>query len=233
MTTPLSGVDQAVDQAAVQTPVQAPAPFTIRPARTDDAAEVARLYEICLLTGSDGGDASALTAEPRLLGEIYLGAYLRFAPELAFVLVDPDVPATDPASVVGYVIGTADTAAFEATLDTEWWPALRERYPHAAFPAGSYDAGLAATVHGEHHSDPEVLARFPAHLHIDLLPRGQGGGNGRRMLTTLFDALRAAGAPGVHLGVSPTNTQATGFYAHIGFQTLTEDGSLLGLVLSA
>lgn len=224
MTTPLPDVDQRA------TPAQpAPAPFAIRPARTEDPAEVDRLYEICLLTGADGGDASPLTTEPRLLGEIYLGAYLRFAPELAFVLVDSRVPG--PAGVVGYVIGTADTAAFEAVLDREWWPELRERYPLGTFPEGSYDANLVANIHGEHRSDPAVLERYPAHLHIDLLPGGQGGGNGRRMLTTLFDALRAAGAPGVHLGVSTTNTQATGFYAHIGFQKLSDDGSLLGLAL--
>ena len=225
MTTPLPDVDRRATPAP-----SAPAPFVIRPARTADPAEVDRLYEICLLTGADGADASALTTDPRLLGEIYLGAYLRFAPDLAFVLVDPRVPGA--AGVVGYVIGTSDTAAFEATLDREWWPALRERYPLGAFPDGSYDANLVATIHGEHRSDPAVLERYPAHLHIDLLPGGQGGGNGRRMLTTLFDALRAAGAHGVHLGVSPTNTQATGFYAHIGFTPLSDDGSLLGLDLS-
>ena len=225
MTTPLPDVDRRTPQGP-----SAPAPFVIRPARTEDPAEVARLYEICLRTGADGTDASDLTTEPRLLGEIYLGAYLRFAPDLAFVLEDSRVPG--PAGVVGYVIGTADTAAFEAVLDREWWPELCERYPLGTFPDGSYDAGLVATIHGEHHNDPAVLDRFPAHLHIDLLPGGQGGGNGRRMLTTLFDALRTAGAPGVHLGVSTTNTQATGFYAHLGFTPLSDDGSLLGLDLT-
>lgn len=223
MSTPLPDVDRRAPQTQ-------PSPFVIRPARTEDPAEVARLYEICLRTGSDGADASALTTEPNLLGEIYLGAYLRFAPELAFVLVDTRLPGAQ--GVVGYVIGTADTTAFEAVLDREWWPHLRERYPLGAFPEGSYDANLVANIHGEHHSDPAVLEPYPAHLHIDLLPGGQGGGNGRRMLTTLFDALRAAGAPGVHLGVSTTNTQATGFYAHIGFTPLSDDGSLLGLDLS-
>lgn len=225
MTTPLPGVDRRATPASSST-----SPFVIRSARVDDPDEVARLYEICLLTGADGGDASALTTEPRLLGEIYLGAYLRFAPELAFVLVDSRVQG--PEGVVGYVIGTSDTAAFEATLDEQWWPELRARYPLGTFPDGSYDANLVSNIHGEHHTDPAVTERFPAHLHIDLLPGGQGGGNGRQMLTTLFDALRAAGAHGVHLGVSTTNTQATGFYAHIGFIPLSDDGSLLGLDLS-
>ena len=224
MTPPLPDVDRRASPAQ-------PGPFVIRPARTGDHAEIDRLYEICLLTGADGTDASSQTTEPRLLGEIYLGPYLRFAPELAHVLVDPQVPGV--AGVVGYVVGVADTAAFEAVLDRQWWPALRERYPSGSFPDGSYDADLVATIHGAHRTDPVVLERFPAHLHIDLLPGAQGSGNGRRLLSTLFDALRAAGARGVHLGVSPTNTQATGFYTHIGFTPLSDDGSLLGLDLSS
>ena len=40
---------------------------------------------------------------------------LRLEPELAFVLVDGSVEG--PEAVVGYVIGTRDTAAFEETLE--------------------------------------------------------------------------------------------------------------------
>lgn len=204
--------------------------LTIRAARTHDPAEVERLYEICLRTGADGSDASALTSEPRLLGDVYLGAYLRFAPELAFVLADASVEG--PAGVVGYVVGTADTAGFAEQLEREWWPSLRERYPLAAFPAGTFDAGPVRAIHRPHAVDPAHLERYPAHLHVDLLPEAQGGGHGRRLLTTLFDALRAAGAPGVHLGVSLQNTAAIGFYEHLGFRRLTADGGLLGLDLS-
>ena len=50
-----------------------------------------------------------------------------------------------------------------------------------------------------------------------MLPDVQGGGRGGRMLGTLLDALSAAGSPGVHLGVSPANLRAIGFYEHFRF----------------
>ena len=53
-----------------------------------------------------------------------------------------------------------------------------------------------------------MVARYPSHLHIDLLPRGQGQGHGRLLIESLLDLLRAGGSGGVHLGVSPTNLRA-------------------------
>ena len=203
--------------------------FTIRPAQTSDPAEVDRLYDICLRTGASGEDASPLSERPRLLGDVYLGAYLRLEPELAFVLVDGSVEG--PEAVVGYVIGTRDTAAFEETLEREWWPEVEQRYPAGSAQEGSYDAGIVSRVHDRSRTDPAVVAEFPAHLHVDLLPEGQGGGNGRRMLETLFDALRDLGVPGVHLGVGADNTRAIGFYEHLGFRRLGDGGWQLGLDL--
>ena len=75
---------------------------------------------------------------------------------------------------------------------------------------------------------PEIVATHPAHLHIDLLPRFQGRGLGRRLLDHLFEGLRAAGADAVHLGVSPENTNAIAFYEHLGFEVLVEGFTLYG-----
>lgn len=198
----------------------------IRPARTDDPAEVDRLYDICLRTGASGADATGLYADPRLLGEVYLGAYLTLEPGLAFVL-------DAGGEAVGYVLGARDTVAFDAACERSWWPPLRERYPLGSFPQGSRDEGLVQQLHAPHTGEPEVVGDYPAHLHVDLLPAAQGGGNGRRLLETLFDALRAAGAPGVHLGVARDNVGAVGFYRHLGFTELTADdgGMTLGLRL--
>jgi ribosomal protein S18 acetylase RimI-like enzyme len=214
----------------------------VRAARTaDDDA----LYEICLRTGRNGEDASRDHADPRLLGEVYVGPYLAFAPELAFVLVD----ATD--RPLGYVLGVADTEAFERWCADRWWPRLRARYPLSS-GAGSgaladetitderaegapspADAAILRLIHSPTPTPADVLREYPAHLHVDLLPAGQGSGNGRRLLETLFDALRARGVVGVHLGVSSRNPRAVGFYRHLGFTTLSADehGATLGLRL--
>jgi len=62
-------------------------------------------------------------------------------------------------------------------------------------------------------SDP----RFPAHLHIDLLPVARGKGAGRRLITTWLDSLRARGVPGCHLGTFAENTGAIAFFETMGF----------------
>jgi ribosomal protein S18 acetylase RimI-like enzyme len=196
----------------------------IRPARTDDPAEVDRLYDVCLRTGASGDDATALYADPRLLGEVYLGAYLALEPELAFV-------ADHAGAAVGYVLGARDTAAFEAECERRWWPALRERYPLGTFPEGSRDETLVRHIHAPPATEPQVLGAYPSHLHVDLLPAAQGGGNGRRLIETLLDALRSAGSPGVHLGVARDNAPAIGFYRHLGFAELDGDDSALTLGL--
>ncbi len=188
----------------------------IRPARTRDAAEVDRLYDICLRTGGDGTGAQDLYEDPRLLGEVYLGAYLELEPQLAFVLEGSD------GSALGYVLGARDTVGFEQRLDEAWWPQLRARYPLGSFPAGSYDENLVGIMHAPRRMDMRGMDGFPAHLHVDILDEGQGGGNGRRLMDTLFSALRELGVEGVHLQVSPENTNAIGFYEHIGFRHLRD-----------
>lgn len=197
----------------------------IRPARTTDPIEVDALYDICLRTGADGEDASSQFNEPRLLGEIYLGAYLALEPSLAFVVTsDDDQP-------LGYVVGTPDTPSFETRLDRDWWPMLRERYPLDSVAADSPDAGLLRQIHAPRRTDAPWLNDYPAHLHVDLLPEAQGGGNGRKLLEELFDVLLDHGVAGVHLGVSDTNTSAIGFYRHLGFEPLPSEGTVLGLTL--
>jgi ribosomal protein S18 acetylase RimI-like enzyme len=187
--------------------------FIIRPARPDDRDP---LYRICLETADSGADATALYRDPLLVGHIYAGPYLALEPQLAFVLEDGE-------GVAGYVIGAHDTHAFEQRLERGWWPALRGQYPDpSAVPAArrTPDERLALLIHHPRTTPQRLLTEYPSHLHIDLLPRAQGGGHGRRMMTRLFAALREAGSPGVHLGVGGRNTRATAFYRHLGFQEL-------------
>jgi ribosomal protein S18 acetylase RimI-like enzyme len=191
---------------------------TIRRAR---AADAPALYDICLRTGADGGDATAAYADPRLLAEVYVGPYLALEPDLAFVVADDDDV------VGGYVLGARDTAEFEDRCEATWWPPLRARYPLDAWPGDGPDAAIVRMLHRPHRADPGVLERYPSHLHVDLLPAWQGAGWGRRLLETLFAALADAGSPGVHLGVSRRNPDAVAFYRRMGFAELAgDDGGL-------
>jgi ribosomal protein S18 acetylase RimI-like enzyme len=174
------------------------------------------LYEICLRTGDAGRDATSLVADPRLFGELYAAPYAVLEPAHAFVLDDGQGRA------VGYVLGALDTVAFAARCEAEWWPALRRRHPLR--PDGTtLDDLLVMLLHHPSTAGPEVLDPYPSHLHIDLLPEVQSQGWGRRLLDTLFDALREDGSTGVHWGVSVRNERALGFYRHLGCTELAGD----------
>ena len=41
------------------------------------------------------------------------------------------------------------------------------------------------------------------------------------MMGALFDRVRAVGAPAIHLGCSPENTNAIAFYQRLGFEDLS------------
>lgn len=189
----------------------------------------ATLYRICLETGDSGQDATGRYQDPELLGHLYVGPYLSFESWLAFVLADSDGP-------VGYVLGALDTREFERRTERDWWPPLRDHHP-APDPGRraewTPDQRLAHLIHHPPIRSAAVVEHHPAHLHIDLLPRGQGNSHGRRLIHALFDALRRAGSPGVHLGVGRRNQRAIGFYRHLGFTELesSEHGFTLGMRL--
>ena len=186
----------------------------IRPYRPGD---LDALYQICLLTGDNGQDATSLFADPMLLGHFFAAPYGLFAPSLAFVLEDAQ-------GVGGYILGALDTRAFEEQLESNWWPRLRTRYPDpaAGVPAEQWtpDQHMAHMIHHPWRIPDELAARYPSHLHIDVLPRLQAGGYGRQMTNTLTAALRDRGSRGVHLHVPRGNQRAAGFYRHLGFTEL-------------
>ena len=193
-----------------------PAPgFRVRPFRPDD---LEALYRICLETGDNGEDATHLYRDPKLLGELYAAPYAVREPELTFVLEDGE-------GVCGYILGAFDTGAFERWLEREWFPPLRERYPR---PEGdnatwtNYD-WVVSEFYEDRSDHDDLLADYPAHLHIDLLPRAQGRGNGRALMETFLAALTERGSPGVHLGTSPQNVRAERFYLRMGFYELRRD----------
>jgi len=186
----------------------------IRPYHSSD---LDALYRICLLTGDDGQDATSLYDDPQLLGHFFAAPYGLFEPAMAFV-------AEDAAGVGGYILGALDTQTFEERLERTWWPHLRARYPDppASVPAGQRTPGqqVAHMIHHPWRTPDKLTARYPSHLHIDLLPRLQGSGLGSQMTKTLIAALRDQGSPGVHLHVPQGNQHAAGFYRHIGFSEL-------------
>jgi ribosomal protein S18 acetylase RimI-like enzyme len=191
-----------------------PEPAKIRIYRQEDRED---LYQICLLTADSGNDATSLFSDPRLPGHVWLGPYLAFEPTLAFV-------AEDSKGAAGYVVAALDTPSFEDRLERDWWPQLRARYPEPAQNPAEVVSPIEQAALNDMHRPWDVVGdlawRFPSHLHIDLLPRIQGRGIGRKLMAAALSSLRAQGSRGLHLLVARGNERAAGFYRHIGFSEI-------------
>jgi ribosomal protein S18 acetylase RimI-like enzyme len=202
--------------------------------------------EVCVRTAAAGGDARGVYSDDTLMPDVYALPYVDLEPETAFVVVEPDdhlvtadaVLRVPDGALVGYVLATPDTVAFVERWRREWTPRFLERHPAPAPAPASGGPGYTEAqlwhdgVHPERmlSPGPDVLAAYPAHLHIDLLPRAQRQGWGRRLIAALRETLVARGVPGVHLQYDAANAGAGAFYERLGFVELPGSPSQVPLV---
>lgn len=179
----------------------------VRPFRLGDEPALA---EICTRTAHAGSDATGTLADDRLWGDLFVLPYVARHPDLAWVAE------ADDGRVVGYIVGTDDTDAFDRWFRDEWWPRRRSRYERA----GEKQIELLRSADERGRARQPHANEYPAHLHIDLLPEAQGSGLGRRLIETLLDQLARRDVRDLHLGVDPQNAGAAAFYERLGFARL-------------
>jgi GNAT superfamily N-acetyltransferase len=176
------------------------------------------LYRICLATGVGGDDASAFYSDPRLVGQVYAAPYAALSPRTVFIVEDAH-------GVGGYIVGVPDTCDFETRLEAEWWPELRKLYrdpssePRASW---SNDQYMSYRIHHPGRTACTITQPYPAHLHINVLPRLRGFGVGRQLMERWLDAVRGMGSCGAHLAVGAANHRAIRFYRACGFCELEQ-----------
>ena len=185
--------------------------LTLRPYRPDD---LSALYAICLQTGDASKDATLLHTDPQLIGHIYAAPYGVLEPENVFV-------AEDDEGVAGYVVGTHDSDRFENRLERDWWPDLRARYADTTGMTEADRSRIAAIMRPES-SPADIVARYPAHIHMNLLARLRGQRVGTRLLDLWVTQAKAAGVSGIHLGASAGNSGGIAFWTRSGFTPLRE-----------
>ena len=186
------------------------ADFSIRSYKSADTSAV---YEICLKTGNSGQDATHLFSDPLVLGHIYVGPYMEFEPQSVFILEDDQGPC-------GYIMGVLDSQTYYQWMHSEWLPKIRVDYKK---PTGDPDTWNETEKITNLLFQPELqrlFPGFPAHLHIDLLSRAQGKGQGKLMMDRFIDYLRYNKISGVHLELSSKNDRAFSFYRKYGMQEL-------------
>jgi ribosomal protein S18 acetylase RimI-like enzyme len=191
----------------------------IRPYRPGDEPALA---SICLRTAAGGDDATGMLDDDELWASLFVLPYLEHDPDLAFVVE------SDSGEPTGYVVATGDSDAFELWFRDVWWPRFSERWPEPNQQLTEQDRLLRYAY--DRRGEPGAFAvKFPAHLHIDLLPELQRQGFGRRLIEALQDALRAQGVDGLHVVARIDNHGAVAFYVRLGFTELAREPRIVVL----
>ncbi len=185
---------------------------TLRALRAGDAAQVGR---VAYLTGFFGSSAARYFPDPQLFADIWTGPYFESGGRLGFV-------AERGGEVVGYILGLPSQGEYGRALTRviagRIVPGVllgRYRRPFGGLP---YLLRFARFP-GQH----APFDRYPAHLHINLLPGTRGLGLGSALLTAYLNALRARGVPGVQLSTTRENEAALGLYGRAGFSVYAEE----------
>jgi ribosomal protein S18 acetylase RimI-like enzyme len=209
-------VKEGDEESDGRTWVSAPGEILLRPYEASDRAAVRR---VCFQTGFMGEPADWMWRDEESFADIFSGYWTDREPESATV-------AEFHGEVVGYLLGSVDSRKV--------WNAGK-LFAHHAFGRGMVlrpgTAGVMWRMIGDgisdsiHHRLPPATyydKRWPAHLHIDLLPVCRRRGVGESLVGRWLDNLRKLGVPGCHLQTMSQNTRAVSFFEKMGFAKLGE-----------
>lgn len=136
---------------------------------------------------------------------VYCDYYIEKEPENCFVAADEND------NIIGYIICAEDFDVFKPRFDSEYctkikkWEFRRRR------------SAQRSVIPHEKYKD-----KYPAHLHIDILPEYQRMGIGHKLTDVLLSHLRSKGVKGIMLTTWIKNVKGRGFYDKYGFTLLEE-----------
>lgn len=187
----------------------------IRPYDQSDRAAVRR---ICYATGYMG-EPEWNWRDPESYADLFTSYYTDAEPGSALVAERTGV-------VEGYLLGCVDSAKAwsEASILGRllWRRQIALRPSTAPFVWRSFADVIQDRRHGHDLPAPVRDDRWPAHLHIDLLPSIRGRGVGGAMLRSFLDRLRSRGVPGCHVQTLAENKRAIAAFESVGFARLGE-----------
>jgi len=180
-------------------------------------------------TGFQGEDLAGTGRfnDRRLFALVHTECYVKYHREDAFVAYDKA-----DGRVVGYVLGARDTALHDRLFKRHmvWRITLRSflvswwKHPESFRQARMWSRlrdDMAAPYY----------TRYPAHLHIDILPEYQRMGIGESLMRIFEEHMASHGVPGIHLITSNRNAKALSFYRKIGYVMLEESAGAYWLDL--
>jgi ribosomal protein S18 acetylase RimI-like enzyme len=180
------------------------------------------IQDICYRTGYLGESAARFWRHKPSFVEVWTSYYIQQEPESLYV-------ATKDKVVVGYLTGCVDTALAAKSKDI-----LHSLIKHGLLfrpgTAGFFWRGIVDSIKDKDVATDEFIdERWPAHLHINLLPVARGSGLGRALMERWLAQLRNAGSPGCHLSTLVENIGGIAFFARMGFNRYGEPALVPGM----
>ncbi len=182
--------------------------------RTYTPADRDALVDLFTRAGADS-PTGELWRHPASERMVYLDPYIDACPDTLFL-------AETGGELVGYLTGCPDSALLASEDERITRAIIRHkvmlRPTSMPFFARSVVDVVGARLRGGQVASGEpVDARWPAHLHINLVPQARGTGAAHELMTSWQDWLVRSGAPGCHLQTLVENTRATRFFSTSGF----------------
>lgn len=162
----------------------------------------------------EGTPSASLWGHEDSEAAIYLDPYMLHAPDSLFL-------AFDDGELVGYLTGCLDTAAFPSESDridraiTDH-KLLTKAGPIRFFFRAAVDS-LGAKIRRQPTAGDFDDPRWPAHLHINIIPAARGTGAARALMQAWDARLAEHGSPGCHLQTLTENVRAVRFLEKHGY----------------
>lgn len=187
------------------------ADVVIRPYAPGDRERVRR---ICFATGYMG-EPEWHWRDPESYADLFSSYYTDVEPESALVVERAGV-------VEGYLLGCVDTRRAWSEAKVFGRLLLRRGIAFRPGTAGFVWRSFADVVVDGLRGRPLPSAvhddRWPAHLHIDLLPSVRGHGIGTAMMREWLERLRQGQVPGCHVQTLAENLRAVAAFESVGFE---------------
>ena len=195
----------------------------IRPYEPGDRAHV---RHVCHVTGYMGEPVDWLWRDVDSFADLFTAYYTDDEPQSALVAESGGV-------VAGYLLGCVDSRRAWSPTIIFGRHLLRRGIGFRPGTARVVWRSLCdVIVDGLHRRMPPVSVhddRWPAHVHIDLLPSIRNQGVGADLMHRWLDTLRGSGVPGCHLETLGENHGGISFFESMGFRRHGEPALAPGL----
>lgn len=180
--------------------------------------------DISYATGLMGESAESFWRHRESWADVWTSYYTDREPESVHIGTIDD-------AIVGYLVGCLNTASMHPSTDELINEAIRRHW--LIFRRGTagflYRAMLDTLLDRKSVSGDFIDPRWPAHLHIDLLPSARGTGLGAALMERWLRQLAERGSPGCHLATLIENPRAHSFFERSGFRDRGEPTRVPGL----